>query len=283
MTLYRTNSASPWIKQGNRLTKTFASGLCLIQQTYIAPKSLATYDAFEEGDAITDSQPCIDGAFIFPAPDYQDTGDGFMRCTVTAYGRWKTDSEVSRRKKKITLAVYGSIQNVPRTAIIEGGQTGPVTVNFVPILSGGIEYPLNKAEILTDDLVLKFVLPSTQADLPLTPPNSLSRIYKITGEQFPQTIDVFYLQTFFGGNLKWEYSEMVNGSISQWGGGSILNANDYESISTVYNSFAALQNGISFNLASCESTEYGRFHEYTATFEAAGKSFTKGGFLFRKK
>jgi len=107
MIIYRQNSASPWIKQGDRLTKTFASGLCLIQQTYIAPKALATYDAFEEGDAITESQPCIDGAYIFPAPDYQDTGDGFMRCTVTAYGRWKMDSEVSRRKKKITLAVYG--------------------------------------------------------------------------------------------------------------------------------------------------------------------------------
>jgi len=98
MIIYRKSSASPWIKQGDRLTKTFSSGLCLIQQTYIAPKSLATYDAFEEGDAITESQPCIDGAFIFPAPDYQDTGDGFMRCTVTAYGRVNTTGSFSTQK-----------------------------------------------------------------------------------------------------------------------------------------------------------------------------------------
>jgi hypothetical protein len=103
--IYRKTAASPWIKQGDRLTKTFASGLCLIQQTYIAPKALATYSTFMEGDAITESQPCIDGAYIFPAPDYQDTGDGFMRCTVTAYGRVNTTGSFSTQKIFCTASI----------------------------------------------------------------------------------------------------------------------------------------------------------------------------------
>jgi hypothetical protein len=276
--IFRKTAASPWIKQSDRLTKTFSSGLCLIQQTYIAPKALATYDAFQEGDAITESQPCIDGAYIFPAPDYQDTGNGFMRCTVTAYGRWKTDSEVSRRKRKITLGVYGSVANMPGFFFtVEGEEPLPVTINFGQVFSND---PLNKAEVLTDDLVLKFVLPSTQTDLPLTPPNSLIKIYKITGEQFPSEFDILILQTLFGGKLKWQYSQQVNGEFQSTSGFITLNSNDYKSVG--YDSLVAIQNGISFILTSCESVEYGRFHEYTATFEAAGKSFTKNEFILSK-
>jgi hypothetical protein len=277
MIIYRQSAASPWIKQGDRLTKTFASGLCLIQQTYIAPKALATYNAFEEGDAITESQPCIDGAFIFPAPDYQDTGDGFMRCTVTAYGRWKTEPNVTRQKRKLELGVYGGISNVPRPIFTEGGPTGPVNVNFAPFIlnGGGARDVRNKAEVLTDDLVLKFVLPSTQADLPLTPPNSLSRIYKITGEQFPQLIDVFYLQTFFGGSLRWQFENV--------GSFSTITSQGFDSQSSGYNSFAPMENGISFNLTRCESVEYGQFIEYTASFEAVGNSFVKKDLLFTQK
>jgi hypothetical protein len=269
--IYRKSAASPWVKQGDRLTKTFSSGLCLIQQTYVAPKSLATYDAFVEGAAITDSQPCIDGAYIFPAPDYQDTGDGFMRCTVTAYGRWKTDPAVSRRKKKITLGVSGSISNMDPIILVEGEANNPITVFFKPS-----SYYLNSAEVLTDDLVLKFIVPATQSNLPLSPPISLARIYKITGEQFPEEIDIFYLQTFFGGNIRWGEDNGVEGF-------SLLNTNDFESNFFGYNSFDPMQNGISLNLASCESVEYGRFHEYTATYEASGNSFTKLPFIFRKK
>jgi hypothetical protein len=33
---------------------------------------------------------CVDGAFIFPSPQYSDTGNGFMRCLISAYGRVNT-------------------------------------------------------------------------------------------------------------------------------------------------------------------------------------------------
>lgn len=88
---------SGWIKQPNRLVKTFSSGLCLIQQDYVRKKDRVDYFSFEQGGTLSpeDAAPCIDGAYIFPAPDYQDTGDGFIKCTVTAYGRVNTTGVVS--------------------------------------------------------------------------------------------------------------------------------------------------------------------------------------------
>lgn len=268
--VYRKNAASPWIKQGDRLVKTFASGLCLIQQTYIAPRALATYNAFVEGAAITDSQPCIDGAYIFPAPDYQDTGDGFMLCTVTAYGRWKTEPNVTRQKRKLELGVYGQISNM------QVGQETGVTVNFSNVV-GGTEFPLNKKEVIADDLVLSFVMPPN-VDLPLTPPSSLSRLYLLTGEQIPQTIDVAYLTQLFGGSMQHWFSFQ---NITSIGSATITTA-DFESVGNS-NSFGLRESGISFILTRCESVEYGHFSEYTASFEATGTSFTKTPLLFRKK
>ena len=270
--VYRKNAASPWIKQGDRLTKTFASGLCLIQQNYIAPKALATYNAFVEGAAITDSQPCIDGAYIYPAPGYKDAGDGFMRCTVTAYGRWKTEPNVTRQKRKLELGVYGQISNMPRTILQEGEPTNPVIVYFAEFV-GGVEYPINKKEVITDDLVLSFVMPP-DVDLPLTPPTALSRLYKISGEIIPQMIDVDYLMGLFGGRLEWRYDNV--------GGLSTITPAEFES-QVGSNSFAPQESGISFVLTRCESVEYGHFSEYTASFEATGTSFTKNPLRFRKK
>ena len=256
--IYRKNAATPWIKQGDRLTKTFSSGLCLIQQTYIAPKALATYNAFQEGDAISDSQPCIDGAYIYPAPDYQDTGDGFMKCTVTAYGRWKTEPHVKRQKRKLELGVFGQIENMLR-------QDGLLVIGYLHL-------GVNKKEVLADDLVLSFVLPP-DVDLPLTPPASLSRLYKLNGELIPQMIDVAYLTEFFGGYFTW-----VN---QNYGSQVTITPEEFESFGTS-DGFAPKESGISLVLTRCESVEYGHFSEYTASFEATGNSFTKTPFSFRK-
>ena len=91
-----------WIKQPNRVVQTFRSGLCMIQQQYIRrADDRIDYFAFREGDAIPtdDSAPCIDGAYIFPAPSYQDMGNGFISCTVTAYGRVNTTGVVDLNKR----------------------------------------------------------------------------------------------------------------------------------------------------------------------------------------
>jgi hypothetical protein len=63
----------------------------MIQQDYICRNDdNLDYDSFREGDKINDSSPCMDDAYIFPAPEYQDMGNGFIKCTVTAYGRVNT-------------------------------------------------------------------------------------------------------------------------------------------------------------------------------------------------
>ena len=271
--VYRKNAASPWIKQGDRLTKTFPSGLCLIQQTYIAPKALATYNAFVEGASITDSQPCIDGAYIYPAPDYQDTGDGFMRCTVTAYGRWKTEPNVTRQKRELTLGVFGSIANMP----IGGG--GNETVYFDQRDANFVSVPIQKLKVLADDLVMKFVTPAN-SDLPLSPPSSMSRIYKFDGEILPAQLDIFVISSIFGGSLQWIYHP---GEPDAFGGSSAITEAEFESNSPGYNSFGPMESGIVLKLARCESVDYGHFSEYTASFEAGGNAFTSRTFSFRKK
>jgi hypothetical protein len=101
-------SSEKWIKQPNRIVKSFASGLCMIQQDYIAAKADADYFAFKEGDALlpADSAPCIDSAFIFPTPDYQDMGNGFIKCTVVAYGRTNTTGSVNISKNLGSIVYY---------------------------------------------------------------------------------------------------------------------------------------------------------------------------------
>jgi hypothetical protein len=74
----------------------------MIQQNYIRrADDQIDYFTFREGDAIPteDSAPCIDGAYIFPAPSYQDMGNGFIGCTVTAYGRVNTTGVVDLNKR----------------------------------------------------------------------------------------------------------------------------------------------------------------------------------------
>jgi hypothetical protein len=94
--IIKSGSAKRWIKQPNRLVKTFPSGLCMIQQDYIADRNFISYEDFREGDILSpeDSNPCINNAYIFPAPDYQDMGNGFVKCTVVAYGRVNTTGNV---------------------------------------------------------------------------------------------------------------------------------------------------------------------------------------------
>jgi hypothetical protein len=170
MIIYRQSAASPWIKQGDRLTKTFASGLCLIQQTYIAPKSLATYDAFKEGDAITESQPCIDEAFIFPAPDYQDTGDGFMRCTVTAYGRVNTAGNKTF-SKELGVQVFSA--------------------SFTPTNGGLPSDQTFSIEVTADKLIWKFV--TLKSASPNVSISENLKVFRLTG----QALETVQISEFF--------------------------------------------------------------------------------------
>jgi hypothetical protein len=112
----------------------------MIQQDYIAPRNLVDYFAFREGDALSlsDSQPCIDGAYIFPAPDYQDMGNGFIKCTVTAYGRTSTVGQIteifsatSPQRAIFTVNNANNLQVTARetvTSVLDGSTTELETV-----------------------------------------------------------------------------------------------------------------------------------------------------------
>lgn len=101
--------STDWMPQANRLVKTFRSGLCMITQDYICRNDdKVDYSKFNEGDKIDDATPCMDDAYIFPAPDYQDMGNGFIKATVTAYSRVGTSGvvEVSKRVGDYYVAYY---------------------------------------------------------------------------------------------------------------------------------------------------------------------------------
>ena len=106
---YTYHGSAEWIPQANRLVKTFRSGLCMITQDYICRNDGKTdYQRFSQGDILNDATPCMDAAYIFPAPDYQDMGNGFIKATVTAYGRVGTSAvvDISKRLGDYYVAYY---------------------------------------------------------------------------------------------------------------------------------------------------------------------------------
>jgi hypothetical protein len=86
---------SGWIAQGNATSDTFRSGLVQIKQDFICRKDTADYGFFKEGDSFLEEIGTEVKAYIFPTPSYEDLGNGFVKCSVTAYGNsgggWRTD------------------------------------------------------------------------------------------------------------------------------------------------------------------------------------------------
>ena len=61
---------SSWVPQGDRQVRCFDSGLVLLQQTFIAPVGTPPSANFDVGYPFPGvTTPCIDGAYIFPAPE----------------------------------------------------------------------------------------------------------------------------------------------------------------------------------------------------------------------
>jgi hypothetical protein len=172
--IIKSGSAGRWIKQPNRLAKTFPSGLCMIQQDYIAARDSISYEDFREGDVLSqeDSNPCIDQAYIFPAPDYQDMGNGFVKCTVVAYGRVNTTGNVSVSKILSNFSYFyftnqyfidaatrqGILDVEIKKIVIDPSET----INFTPSNILNIYLPDGKQ--LPSPFLNTYILPS-QADI----------------------------------------------------------------------------------------------------------------------
>jgi len=92
ITLYEKTSGA-LVPSGERTVATYDSGLVRVDQTYICSHaSAATHRAaLIIGAAMPDgnSDPAIDGLYIFPVPQEVKKPDGFTEFRVSAYGRVK--------------------------------------------------------------------------------------------------------------------------------------------------------------------------------------------------
>jgi hypothetical protein len=82
MTLYK--SIEDWIPQPGRITRSWSSGLVLLQQEFIGSIS-------ENGLVATDGDPfpgddAGTGAKVYGVPEYRDLGNGLQSAVVSAYG-----------------------------------------------------------------------------------------------------------------------------------------------------------------------------------------------------
>jgi hypothetical protein len=144
-TIYSTAGAFPVALEGTKKVKTFPSGLVLVTQDYAVPRGQeAAYAAtFAVGQPLEVDSPAIDGLYIFPEPEWVDSGDGFTRLTVSAYGRTNT------------VGAKG-------TSILESGYTVQTFEGAGP----GTQMVL--IPCLAEVAIFQFVLEKN--DLPATPP-----------------------------------------------------------------------------------------------------------------
>ena len=185
---YIYHGSTEWIPQPNRLVKTYRSGLCMIQQDYICRNDdNLDYDSFREGDKINDSSPCMDDAYIFPAPDYQDMGNGFIKCTVTAYGRVNTTGCVDLGRR---LGDY-----ISTTAFVN---------DTAGVLNSGSSDTTSKK--LFDFAVYRFA--AMQGEIIGTPSTIELKIYGLNGVKLPEGLST----TQLGGSANTRTEDYTLGS-----------------------------------------------------------------------
>lgn len=244
-TIYTATNA--WIPQSNRITRSFESGLVLLQQNFIARTGTAPSAAIALGQPFPGStSPCIDGAYIFPAPSYQDNENGFTTCTVSAYGRWRTEPYTLREK-----------------AILDVGFGLRILDKLNPSDSQKVYFNSyeNFTKILGDKIIQKFVIPkNTNIPLSAIP----LKIYNISGQILPNPMTVLDIQTLFGGgftasNTQWEFTYNKT---------YILNSSEF-----ITNLLTPWPVELFYNLTSCESIDFGFWEEHTATFEVTGNKY----------
>jgi hypothetical protein len=250
---YTYHGTSGWVKQPNRIVKTFDSGLCLIQQDYIRRKDRVEYFTFKQGDALSvaDSQPCIDGAFIFPEPDYQDTGNGYIKCTVTAYGRVNNTGSVTTRKEAVALTAAvseikkGLVGPLPFECLTTGESIDESQVSLYGSLDAG----------LVDIPILKIVLGANESPSTIIPSDLVNVFVAATGENI--TNKLFFPQ--------------------------IIGLNEDNSIPATFGAdFEGRKLQTAFRIDRVETTNYGRFKEYTLSWRIVTPPSVYLGSFIRK-
>jgi hypothetical protein len=263
MSNYTYHGTQGWVKQPNRIVKTFDSGLCLIQQDYIRRKDKVEYFTFKEGDPLSpaDSQPCIDGAFIFPEPDYSDMGNGFIKCTVTAYGRVNNTGSVTTRKQVVGLLanVFELKRGIKYTDNINFVcQTGD-SVGTDPVINVSAQpiglYGGDPDAGLVDIPILKIVLGENESPSTIIPFNLINFFVAQTGENI--TNKLFFPQ--------------------------VRGFNENNSIPASFGAdFEGRKLSAEFRIDRVETTNYGRFKEYILSWIIIGGPAVNLGTFIKK-
>jgi hypothetical protein len=261
-------TGTKWVKQPNRIVKTFSSGLCMIQQDYIAANSDVDYFAFREGDAISDSKPCIDGAYIFPAPDYQDMGNGFIKCTITAYGRVNTSGKI---EENLTIGDRSLFTYQINNVFNKQFQVTPV-VNTTPIIWVP-SYFFGENAALIPKYIQKIVLNKSEVGKGIVAPQvdvkPLSIIYG-NFNYIPYNIYINFIAESFGdrtATLDYNGFTISPPPALAFPVGSFNQGAGWEEVTS-----GVLINSIneeaSTDIKRIDSVNYGFFTEYTLTFSA---------------
>ena len=138
-----------WIAQGNSTSDTFRSGLVQIKQDFICRKDTADYGFFKEGDSFFEEIGTEVKAYIFPAPSYEDLGNGFVKCSVTAYGssggEWRTD--IIRRLGDYSMILIDAEDAIKKRVKKTEQRIFDVAIYSRVVLNGAIASPPNAPEL----------------------------------------------------------------------------------------------------------------------------------------
>jgi hypothetical protein len=108
------------IEKGNKTVSTYSSGLCLVQQSYMIRKidEEIYRNEFASGSTLDIISPAVDGLYIFPEPQWRDSGNGFMEIAISAYGRSNTigKTEISAILRNANVVYFG-LNPQPQTDI----------------------------------------------------------------------------------------------------------------------------------------------------------------------
>ena len=243
-----------WIKQPNRNFKTWESGLCMVQEQYICRADDVDYSAFQLGDPIENSEPCIDGAFIYPEPSFQNLGNGFIQATVTAYGRINTTGTQTSISSAFQIPVYA-----------QKGQfscTGS-SCNFFLYAGVASSLPMDYIGIVIPLPTLKIVLPENQ----FPQIDSILKnipIYDTNGNNI--TNQLYYVSDFLNGNysvgtnnppIRFTDAEYHAYPVNYFGSPLEQARHPY-----VTPGFSGSKIPLEITHSSINSTNYGKFTEY---------------------
>jgi hypothetical protein len=159
----------------------------MIEEEYICANKNVDYNYFQVGNLIEDSTPCIDGAYIFTAPKYTDMGNGFIKATITAYGRSNANGSVDSSAGPSTIGFYvyeASYDPLQNYVVLEELGLGSIpVVKSLPIIKKVIpknsfppsEVPAGTVGIFDtegNDIAEKVFKPSDFSSVYIKPSNS---------------------------------------------------------------------------------------------------------------